>query len=222
MTTHDAQKESRSTPGTRTSGWQPSRRDYSRATYSASATGYPKAPGQPKTPAGRRYGRIAMTLAAVVGIVALGVFFSGAFEGSRAVAPPTLAPEPVAVLELTHGSVYTVAGGSGMKSPGLAGPALAVGRELEAGAVVETPDARAALRLAGGPLADFLDWVVREGGWELRFADEETAALASTTILHGDIAGLAPIEATAMVFESSGLEYELRDETFVVARKKAV
>ncbi len=70
--------------------------------------------------------------------------------------------------------------------------------------------------IAGRPLADFLDWVSREGGWTVRYADAETARIASSTVLHGDVRNLDVAEASSMVLHGSGLDYRLEDGTFVV------
>ncbi len=70
--------------------------------------------------------------------------------------------------------------------------------------------------VAGRPLADFLDWVSREGGWTVRFADAETAQIASSTMLHGDVRNLGVAEASSMVLHGSGLDYRLEDGVFVV------
>ncbi len=71
--------------------------------------------------------------------------------------------------------------------------------------------------IAGRPLPVFLDWVEREGGWTVRFTDVETAELAATTILHGDLEGLTLTEASSMVFQGSGLAYRIAGQSFVVA-----
>ena len=81
-------------------------------------------------------------------------------------------------------------------------------------------DTAPAPEIAGQPLEVFLDWLSREGGWRVRFVDEGTAQLASTTILHGDIQDLTPREASAMVLHSSGLDYTLEGELLLVGPKK--
>lgn len=69
----------------------------------------------------------------------------------------------------------------------------------------------------GQSLRAFLDWLAREGGWTLHFADQETSVLAAETTLHGSVAGLAPLDAAAVVFEGSGLTFELREATLWVS-----
>ena len=70
--------------------------------------------------------------------------------------------------------------------------------------------------IAGRPLESFLDWVEREGGWTVRFADPATAVLAADTILHGDVSDLSLTEAASVVLQGSGLDYRLEGGTFVV------
>ncbi len=74
--------------------------------------------------------------------------------------------------------------------------------------------------LAGRPLREVLDWVVREGGWTLQFADEDVEDLASTvTILQGDAEDLTPTEVASMVLKGSDLSYRLDEgELFVEAK----
>lgn len=75
--------------------------------------------------------------------------------------------------------------------------------------------------IAGKPLSSFLDWAAREGGWELRFADDETARIAAATVLHGDVRNLSVTEASSMVLQGSGLGYHLEGGAFVVELRPA-
>ncbi len=70
--------------------------------------------------------------------------------------------------------------------------------------------------LEGRTLGEFLDWVVRETGWQLRFGDEATARLAPATVLHGTAAGMAPDEAPAAILPTCGLSSRLEDGVLVV------
>ncbi len=81
-------------------------------------------------------------------------------------------------------------------------------------------DAAPAPEIAGRPLAEFLDWVSREGGWQIRFADAETARIAAGTRLHGDLRGLTLTEASSMVLHGSGLDYRLEGGAFVVEPRR--
>ncbi len=75
--------------------------------------------------------------------------------------------------------------------------------------------------LEGRPLSAFLDWAVREGGWTLQFADDETARLAPTITLHGDAHNLTPAQAMTMVLSSSGLDYRVDGGTLLVGPEGA-
>lgn len=68
----------------------------------------------------------------------------------------------------------------------------------------------------GRPLREVLEWVAREGGWTLRFADGELEDLSASTTLHGTVEDLTPTEVAAMVLKGSDLGYRLDDGTLVV------
>jgi hypothetical protein len=75
-----------------------------------------------------------------------------------------------------------------------------------------------ALDIEGVRVRVFLDWVARETGLALAFADAEAAALADATVLHGSIAHLTPEEAPAVVLASCGLAHRVAAGTLVVSR----
>jgi hypothetical protein len=64
--------------------------------------------------------------------------------------------------------------------------------------------------LAGRNLAEFLDWVSREGGYTMSL-DDETRATAKSVILQGSVEGLTPAEALDVVLPSTGLEHRIID-----------
>jgi hypothetical protein len=70
--------------------------------------------------------------------------------------------------------------------------------------------------LEGRSLRDFLDWITRENGWQLRFADAAVEEKARTTILHGSIKGLTPGEALAAVLPTSGVEHQLANGVLLI------
>lgn len=76
--------------------------------------------------------------------------------------------------------------------------------------------------VTGKPLQVFLDWLAREGGWTTHFADSATAEIAKATLLHGDIRGLTPSQASAMVLQGSGLTHRLEESTLVIERAGVV
>jgi ferric-dicitrate binding protein FerR (iron transport regulator) len=79
--------------------------------------------------------------------------------------------------------------------------------------------------LAAAPMPDiegmkvrrFLDWIGRETGWRVEFADRDVSTLADSVDLHGSISHLTPAEAVGVVLSSAGLEYRVSDGTLVVA-----
>jgi ferric-dicitrate binding protein FerR (iron transport regulator) len=69
--------------------------------------------------------------------------------------------------------------------------------------------------LAGRNLAEFLDWVSREGGYTIS-VDDETRATAKSVILQGSVEGLTPVEALDVVLPSTGLEHRIIDGRVVI------
>jgi FecR protein len=70
--------------------------------------------------------------------------------------------------------------------------------------------------IEGRRLADFLVWVSRELGRHLDFEGSRARDVANTTILHGSVLGLAPIEALRNVISTTSLTYEIRGDTIRV------
>lgn len=70
--------------------------------------------------------------------------------------------------------------------------------------------------IEGHPLLDFLQWVSRELGRPVKFADEHARDVAEHTILHGTVRGRAPLDALANVLTTTTLVYEMRGETIWV------
>jgi len=71
--------------------------------------------------------------------------------------------------------------------------------------------------LEGRTLAQYLDWITRETGWRVDFADPAIARNASTIVLHGSIAGLRPDETPMAVLPTCGLSHRLTDGTLTIA-----
>jgi ferric-dicitrate binding protein FerR (iron transport regulator) len=61
--------------------------------------------------------------------------------------------------------------------------------------------------IEGMKVRAFLDWLARETGWHIEFADQEASSRADSTVLHGSIEHLAPTEAPGAVLASCGLGY---------------
>jgi ferric-dicitrate binding protein FerR (iron transport regulator) len=77
-------------------------------------------------------------------------------------------------------------------------------------------DAAPPFTLDGKTLTAFLDWVEREDGRRVRFADPALEARAATTILHGPAAGLRPDLALAAILPTCGLRHRIDGETILI------
>ena len=80
--------------------------------------------------------------------------------------------------------------------------------------------AAAPFDVEGKTLPQFLDWVARESGWEIRFVDESLRRSTSTIVLHGSIAGLSPEQALDTILPTCGLAYRI-DRDVVTIRPAA-
>jgi len=67
--------------------------------------------------------------------------------------------------------------------------------------------------IEGRSLVEFLHWVARELGREVKFADPHTQEIAERTILHGSIKGREPMDALNSVLWTTSLTYEIRGDT---------
>ncbi len=68
------------------------------------------------------------------------------------------------------------------------------------------------------PVTVLLTWVARETGRAIRFEKPEVERKASTTILHGNIRHLAPLEALSVMLATTDLEYALPDDGTILIR----
>ena len=68
-------------------------------------------------------------------------------------------------------------------------------------------------------LADFLGWVARETGRRVEFVDAHARDVASHTLLHGSVHGLAPLAALEQVLSTTSLVYEVRDGVIRVSSR---
>ncbi len=73
--------------------------------------------------------------------------------------------------------------------------------------------------LEGRTLRDYLDWLARETGWRVRYADASISAGAPTITLHGSISGLRPDETPGVVLPTCGLLHRLEGGTLLVERR---
>jgi hypothetical protein len=81
-------------------------------------------------------------------------------------------------------------------------------------------EAAAGFEIEGQTLQDLLDWVARETGWQVRFADAELAASAKEIVLHGGIGNLRPDQAPFAVLPGAGLEGELSRGVLTIRRAR--
>jgi ferric-dicitrate binding protein FerR (iron transport regulator) len=72
------------------------------------------------------------------------------------------------------------------------------------------------LDIEGLKVRAFLDWLGRETGWRIEFADQEAASLADSVVLHGSIEHLTLTEAPGVVLASCGLGHRVSEGTMVV------
>jgi ferric-dicitrate binding protein FerR (iron transport regulator) len=70
-----------------------------------------------------------------------------------------------------------------------------------------TPD----FEIDNRPLAEFLEWVARESGRMLTFADDQARTKAATIRMHGSVHGLTPMQALSAVMAATELRFDLPD-----------
>jgi ferric-dicitrate binding protein FerR (iron transport regulator) len=70
------------------------------------------------------------------------------------------------------------------------------------------------------PVTVLLTWVARETGRAVRFASPDIERKAGTTILHGNIRHLAPLEALSVMLATTDFEYTLPDDATILIRLK--
>ncbi len=64
----------------------------------------------------------------------------------------------------------------------------------------------------GQPVTVLFQWVSRETGRELRYADRAIEQEAAATILHGQLSGLAPLETLDVMLATTKLAYKISDD----------
>jgi hypothetical protein len=74
--------------------------------------------------------------------------------------------------------------------------------------------------IEGRTLQELLDWVGRETGWQVRYADPGLAAAARQIVLHGGLGRLRPDQAPFAVLPGAGLAGELQKGTLIVRRAR--
>ena len=74
------------------------------------------------------------------------------------------------------------------------------------------------IEIEGRSLASYLEWVARETGWRIRYADRDLERSAETILLHGTIEGLRPDESLGVILEGSGLYHLTEDGAVLIVR----
>jgi ferric-dicitrate binding protein FerR (iron transport regulator) len=70
--------------------------------------------------------------------------------------------------------------------------------------------------IEGRSLAEFLAWVERESGRQVRFGDPAAERAAATTIVYGVIDGLSVDEALTVVLPTCGLAHQVSGRTIII------
>jgi hypothetical protein len=70
------------------------------------------------------------------------------------------------------------------------------------------------------PLTVLLEWVAHETGRAVAFDTPEVERKAGTTILHGSIRNLAPLDALSVMLATTDFEYVLSDDGTILIRSK--
>ncbi|MGH8284202.1 MAG: FecR domain-containing protein [Steroidobacteraceae bacterium] len=74
--------------------------------------------------------------------------------------------------------------------------------------------------LEGQPVSTLLAWVARETGRAVKFEPPEIEQKARSTILHGDIGALAPLEALEVMLETTDLAHTVLEDGTIVIRSR--
>jgi hypothetical protein len=82
-------------------------------------------------------------------------------------------------------------------------------------------EVRPTFRIEGRPLIEFLQWVSRENGWNLAFADPHIRQSSQSIVLHGSLMGLQTWEMPGAVLPVCGLTYSVENGVFTVKPGKS-
>jgi ferric-dicitrate binding protein FerR (iron transport regulator) len=77
-----------------------------------------------------------------------------------------------------------------------------------------------ALEIEGVTLAAYLEWIARETGCAVTYADDELARSAATIELHGSIAGFTPEESLEVVLPGAGLGHAVEGGAIRILRTR--
>ncbi len=79
-----------------------------------------------------------------------------------------------------------------------------------------TADLAPTFEIENRSLADFLDWISRENGWQLHYSDPVMESSATGIVLHGSIDNVHARQALDAVLLVTGVGYELQDGMLTV------
>lgn len=79
-------------------------------------------------------------------------------------------------------------------------------------------DVAPAMETDGAPIASYLEWVARETGRELRYADESLARSAQTEVMVGTFEVSTPEESLNIVMPSTGFGYRIENGLLLIER----
>ncbi len=78
-----------------------------------------------------------------------------------------------------------------------------------------------AFHLDGSTLSEYLNWVSRETGWRIWYAEEQLAKTAPKIVLHGSTGNLHADKTPAVVLPACGLQYRFSDGLLIISSRKA-
>jgi ferric-dicitrate binding protein FerR (iron transport regulator) len=81
-------------------------------------------------------------------------------------------------------------------------------------------DLAPSMAVDGRPLTVLLEWVTHETGRAIRYADAATQRRAETTILHGSIDDLAPLQALEIMLATTRLRHRVLDDGSIVIESR--
>ncbi|MCB1645198.1 MAG: FecR domain-containing protein [Pseudomonadales bacterium] len=79
-------------------------------------------------------------------------------------------------------------------------------------------EAASPFAIEGKTLQEYLSWVSKESGHQIEYTSAEIRDASGTTILHGDISGLRPLDSLPAVVSTTGHEYVINEEGVIVLR----
>jgi ferric-dicitrate binding protein FerR (iron transport regulator) len=78
-----------------------------------------------------------------------------------------------------------------------------------------------ALDIENRPLSEFVAWIAREHGWQVRYVSPQDERLAQTVRLHGSLESLTPVQMIERVSLITGIALEAQDGALIVGGENA-